>query len=165
MYRNGTISDESLLSPYHLMKSLLHQAAGGKVITKERCRHVRRARTPGPGQQSSSEGESSEGECTNGSYTSDAINSDDDLGSLDFLVAHDRPPLSPSIRPRPQQVKTTTTIMPTSPGSGYSAEDYAPLGNKILRKQDLRKQDLSKAVAEASKSDRTSREGHEGDLF
>ena len=56
-----TISDESLLSSYHLMKSLLLQAADGKVISKERCWHVRRAGTPGPGQQSSSEGESSEG--------------------------------------------------------------------------------------------------------
>ena len=118
-----TISDESLLSSFHLMKSLLLQAADGKVITKERCRHVRRAGTPGPGQQSSSEGESSEGDCTSGSYTSGAINSDDDPGSLDFLVEHDRPPLSPSFRPRPQQVKTATTMMPTSPGSGYSAED------------------------------------------
>ena len=122
-----TISDESLLSSYHLMKSLLLQAADGKVSTKERCRHVRRAGTPGPGQQSSSEGESSEGECTSGSYTSGAINSDDDPGSLDFLVEHDCPPLSPSFRSRPQQVRTATSMMPTSPGSGYSAEDYAPL--------------------------------------
>ena len=86
-----TISDESLLSSYHLMKSLLLQAADRKVISKERCRHVRRAGTPGPGQQSSTEGASSEGEYTSGSYTSGAINSDDDPGSLDFLVEHDCP--------------------------------------------------------------------------
>ena len=115
------------------MKSLLLQAANGKVITKERCRHVRRAGTPGPGQQSSSEGESSEGECTSGSYTSGANNSDDDTGSLDFLVEHDRPPLSPSFRSRPQQVQTATTMMPTSPGSGNSAEDYAPLAAILPR--------------------------------
>ena len=122
-----TISDESLLSSFHLMKSLLLQAADGKVFSKERCRHVRRAGTPGPGQQSSSEGESSGEDCAGGSYTSGAINSDDALDSLDFHIEHNYSPTSPGFRPQSQPTRTATPMLPTSPGSGYSAEDYAPL--------------------------------------
>ena len=146
-----TISDESLLSSFHLMKSLLLQAADGKVISKERCRHVRRAGTPGPGQQSSSEGESSGEDCASGSYTSGAIISDEALDSLDFHIEHNYSPTSPSFRPRSQQTMTATSILPTSPGSGYSAEDYAPLaalfpkstGNKIPTKPARKRQRVS----------------------
>ena len=88
---------------------------------------MRRAGTPGPGQQSSSEGESSGEDCASGSYTSGAINSDDALDSLDFHIEHNYSPTSPSFRPRSQQTRTATPMLPTGPGSGYSAEDYAPL--------------------------------------
>ena len=35
-----TISDETILSSFHLMKSLLLQVTSGKILSKERCRHV-----------------------------------------------------------------------------------------------------------------------------
>ena len=37
-----TFADESHFSSFMFLKYLLLQAANGKVITKERCRHVRR---------------------------------------------------------------------------------------------------------------------------
>ena len=63
-----TIADESLFSSFHSMnlKSLLLQAADGKVITKERCRHVRRSGTPCPDQNASSEDESTDADCSSG---------------------------------------------------------------------------------------------------
>ena len=35
-----TISDETILSSFHLMKSLLLQATSGKILSKEKCRHM-----------------------------------------------------------------------------------------------------------------------------
>ena len=86
-----TISDESLLSSFHLMKSLLLQAADGKVITKERCRHVKRAGTPCPDSSSSSGGGCSDADQSSGGYTSGTINSDEDPGSLDLQIEVDYP--------------------------------------------------------------------------
>ena len=74
------------------MKSLLLQAADGNVITKERCRHVRRAGTPHPDSESSSGGECNETDQSSGGYTSGAFNSDEGPGSLDLQIEFDQSP-------------------------------------------------------------------------
>ena len=126
-----TISDESFLSSFHLLESLLLQAADGKVITKERCLHVKRAGTPCPDQRTSSGDESSDADCFSGSYTSGAINSDDDPGSLDLHVEHDRLPQTASFQAIIASECTSTSMMLSSPGSEYSIDDYAPLSTLL----------------------------------
>ena len=111
------------------MKSLLLQAADGKVISKERCRHVKRAGTPCPDSSSSSGGECSDADHSSGGYTSGAINSDEDPGSLDLQIEIDYPQRATTSR-TPETPKTgNTSMMIASPGSGYSIEDYASLSS------------------------------------
>ena len=133
-----TISDESLLSSFHLMKSLLLQAADGKVITKERCRHVRRSGTPHPDSGSSSGGECNETDLSSGAYTSGAFNSDEDPGSLDVQIEFDQTPQVVTPRKKPSLQDDTGPMMLASPGSGYSVEDYAPLSRLLPKTADKR---------------------------
>ena len=51
-----TISDENILSTFHLMKSLLLQVTLGKILSKEQCRHLGRA-TSTANQYSNSSGD------------------------------------------------------------------------------------------------------------
>ena len=126
-----TISDESLLSSFHLMKYLLLQAADGKVITKERCRHVRRSGTPHPDSGSSSSGECNETDQSSGGYTSGAFNSDEDPGSLDVQIEFDQSPQVVTPRKKTSPQGDTGPMMLASPESGYSIEDYAPLSRLL----------------------------------
>ena len=126
-----TISDESLLSSFHLMKSLLRQAADGKIITKERCRHVNWAETPYPDSDSSSSGEYSDAYHSSGGYTSGALNSDEDPGSLNLQIEVDESPrVTKSRAPARPQTRNPSTMI-VSPGSCYSVEDYAPLSSLL----------------------------------
>ena len=133
-----TISDETILSTFRLQKSLLLLATSGKILSKERCRHVDGAAFPHRQGQSSSEGEVSDFESPNEGYTSGAINTDDDQGSLSFCLderetnqgvthASTTAPISPSTsRGLPREVSL-------SPGSGYSLGDYAPLSTLVSK--------------------------------
>ena len=102
------------------MKSLLLQAADGKVITKERCRHVRRAGTPHPDSGSSSSGECNETEQSSDGYTSGAFNSDEDPRSLDQQIEFDQSPQVVTPRKKTSPQEDTGPMMLASPGSGYS---------------------------------------------
>ena len=106
------------------MKSLLLQAADEKVITKEHCRHVRRPGTPCPGKNASSGDESTDADCSSGGYISGAKNSDDDPGSLDLHIEHDNLPQTANVHAKSRSGGIETRMMPSSPVSGYSAEDY-----------------------------------------
>ena len=126
-----TISEESLLSSFHLKKSLLLQAADGKVITKERCRHVRQSGTPHPDSGSSSSGECNETDQSSGRYTSGAFNSDEDPGSLDVQIEFKQTPQVVTPRKKTNPQDDPGPMMLASPGSGYSIEDYAPLSRLL----------------------------------
>ena len=82
-----TISDETILSSFHLMKSLLLQATSGKVLTKQRSRHAGRTSHSLKGPFSSSGDESTHIDSSNEGHTSAAVNTDDEPGSLSFCFA------------------------------------------------------------------------------
>ena len=131
-----TISDETILSSFHLMKSLLLQATSGKVLTKERCRHVSRSSRPVVGHSSGDE--STDMGSTSGGYTSGAFNTDDEPGSLSFCLEKEiTQPQAATENLAGQCVGTSCTdplreTVP-SPGSGYSLGDYAPLSSLITK--------------------------------
>ena len=133
-----TISDETILLSFHLMKSLLLQATSGKVLTKERCRHVSRLSRPEGGHTSSSGEESTDIGSNSGGYTSGAFNTDDEPGSLSFCLERE------GTQPRGGTENLTGQLAGTScaellqetvpsPGSGYSLGDYAPLSTLITK--------------------------------
>ena len=131
-----TISDETIFSSFQLMKSLLLQATSGKILSKEKCRHVGEF-TPGHRRCPSSSGdETTDVESPNEGYTSGAINTDDEPGSLSFCLGtgadEQKAPPTPSTG---QHVSADGAIggrsTPMSPGSGYSLGDYAPLSSLI----------------------------------
>ena len=127
-----TIADESVISSYHLMKSLLFHATRGVPQDKKRSM-PRRCATPARQVYDSSGDESSIGGHTTDGYTSEAINSDEDayqLGSIsgtDGLSEFDPPvrvpetPLGLDPSASPTEVTTPTF------GSGYSSTDHQPL--------------------------------------
>ena len=133
-----TISDETIFSSFHLMKSLLLQATSGKVLTKEKCRHVG-GHTPGGRRSPSSSGdETTDVDSPNEGYTSGAFNTDDEPGSLSFCLEKEtegREPLTAtSAQPRTiteNQAARRDTSM--SPGSNYSIGDYAPLSSLVSK--------------------------------
>ena len=131
-----TISDETILSSFHLMKSLLLQATSGKVLTKEKCRHVG-GHTPGGRRSPSSSGdETTDVDSPNEGYTSGAFNTDDELGSLSFCLEKEtercESPTATSAQPctiTENSAARRDTSM--SPGSNYSIGDYAPLSSLV----------------------------------
>ena len=125
-----TMSDETILSSFHLMKSLLLQAISGKVSSKERCRHMSSFTASGRQEPSSSEYETTDIDSPNEGYTSGAINTDDDPGSLSFCI--DDKEAGPGVATVPEVLNTDQEALlevPLSPGSGYSLGDYAPLSS------------------------------------
>ena len=64
-----TMSDETILSSFHLMKSLLLQATSGNVLSKERCRHMGSFTASGRQDPSSSEYETSDIDSPNEGFT------------------------------------------------------------------------------------------------
>ena len=133
-----TISDETILSSFHLMKSLLLQATSGKVLTKERCRHVSRSSRPVVGHTSSSGDESTDMGSNSGGYTSGAFNTDDEPGSLSFCLEKEvTQPQGGTEDLAGQCAGTSCTDLlqetAPSPGSGYSLGDYAPLSTLITK--------------------------------
>ena len=127
-----TVSDESVLSSYHMMKSLLLHATRGapqdrKRPMPKRCATPARPFTDSSGDESSYEGHTSDGD------TSGAFNTDEDpyqLGSIsgtDYLSETDPLALTPIARTTNVRGATRAeTATPTS-GSGYSSTDYQPL--------------------------------------
>ena len=127
-----TVSDESVLSSYHMMKSLLLHATRGaprdrKRPTPKRCATPARPFTDSSGDESSYEGHTSDGD------TSGAFNTDEDpyqLGSIsgtEYLSETDPLALTPVVRTTNVRGATRAeTATPTS-GSGYSSTDYQPL--------------------------------------
>ena len=129
-----TVSDESVLSSYHMMKSLLLHATRGAPQDKKRPMPKRCATPARPFTDSSGDESNFEGHVSD-SYTSGAFNTDEDpyqLGSssgTDCLSESD--PLS--LTPRARKVHATITprvdtATPNS-GSGYSSADYQPLSS------------------------------------
>ena len=127
-----TVADESALSSYHMMKSLLLHAATGSSQDKKR-KLPRRCPTPARHlAESSGEEDSQRGNVSDG-YTSGAINSDEDpyqLGSIsgrDVISETDPLSLTPVTS---LGIRTSTfradNATPSS-GSGYSSTDYQPL--------------------------------------
>ena len=131
-----TISDETILSSFHLMKSLLLQATSGKVLTKERCRHVGQSKGSPKGHLSSSGDESTDADSSKGGYTSGALNTDDEPGSLSFCLDREEDNAQHGTT---TQVEHHTTIFDPahetipSPGSAYSLGDYAPLSTLVSK--------------------------------
>ena len=131
-----TISDETILSSFHLMKSLLIQATSGKVLTKERCRHVGHSSHSNVGHSSGSGDESTDIDSNSGGYTSGAFNTDNELGSLSFCLEREEGHLQGGTKTTTGQLlETASPALPRytvpSPGSGYSLGDYAPLSTLV----------------------------------
>ena len=127
-----TIADESALSSYHMMKSLLLHATTGIPQDKKK-KMPRRCPTPARHLAESSGEEDNQGGGASDGYTSGAINSDEDpflLGSIsgtDVVSEMDPSALTPALnsgtRPSTSRANNAT---PTS-GSEYSSADYQPL--------------------------------------
>ena len=130
-----TISDETILSSFHLMKSLLLQATSGKILSKEKCRNVGASTPVGRRCPSSSGDETTDLDSPNEGYTSGAFNTDDEPGSLSFCLERDesqRTLTSPSTgQPGTAEHLSAGRSTPMSPGSGYSLGDYAPLSSLL----------------------------------
>ena len=130
-----TISDETILSSFHLMKSLLLQATSGKILSKEKCRHMG-ASTPVGRRCPSSSGDETTGlDSPNEGYTSGAFNTDDEPGSLSFCLERDEGQGTHG-SPTTGQPGTTEHLSagrdtPMSSGSGYSLGDSVPLSNLL----------------------------------
>ena len=122
-----TIADESVISSFQMMKSLVIKVTEGIPLDKRLSRNVpRRASTPGPGYESSLGGESTAAESDG--YTSGAINSDEDLRSIETASEGNPPLVRPSKtlnisleNPDPARVLTPNS------GSSYSSGDYRHL--------------------------------------
>ena len=127
-----TVADESALSSYHMMKSLLIHATTGASQDK-RKKQLRRCPTPARHFAESSGDEGVQGGSTSDGYTSGAINTDEDpylLGSIsgtDVVSETDPLALTPTISSgaRPSTSRGEK-VAPTS-GSEYSSADYQPL--------------------------------------
>ena len=124
-----TITDESVISSFHMMKSLLMKVTEGAPLNKRSSRNIpRRAGTPGPGCESSSEGESTAVESDG--YTSGAINSDEDFRNIDTSSGD-----YPSTISASRTLDTFGTAMDASrvltpnSGSSFSSGDYRPLAS------------------------------------
>ena len=127
-----TMSDETILSSFHLMKSLLLQATSDEVLSKERCRHMGSFTASACPWQipSSSEYETTDIDSLNEGYTSGAINTDDEPGSLSFCL--DDKEVGLGVAKDPETLNTDREALledPLNPGSGYSPGDYAPLSS------------------------------------
>ena len=158
-----TVSDESVLSSYHMMKSLLLHATRGAPQDKKRPMPKRCATPARPYTDSSGDGHLSDG------YTSGAFNTDEDsyqLGSssgTDCLSESD--PLSLTPRARKVHATSTSRIETATPnsGSGYSSADYQPLSS-LGRLPEQETQDRSAARKKTQVAQQT-RESDERCLF
>ena len=86
---------------------------------------MRRAGTQCSDENASSGDESSDADCSSGGYTSGAINTDDDPGSLDLRYEYDKLPQTVIFYAKARPKDAVTPMMLSSPGSGYSIEDFA----------------------------------------
>ena len=131
-----TIADESVLSSYHMMKSLLLHATQG-VSRDKRKGLPRRCATPARGFSESSGDETNPSGDTTDGYTSGAINSDEDpynLGSISGTeTANEVDPLFAvgTAEGYSGALDQSGSRTPAS-GSGYSPTDYQPLS--VLRR-------------------------------
>ena len=124
-----TVADESVLSSFHMMKSLLVKVTEGIPLNKRPSRNIpRRSATPGPGCASSSGGESS-GTNSDG-YTSGAIDTDEDLCNIDTGSEGFTPVVSASktLNSATSDMGLARALTPNS-GSSYSSGDYSPLAS------------------------------------
>ena len=128
-----TISNETILSSFHLMKFLLLQVTSGKILSKENCRHVGASTPVGRRCPSSSGDETTDLDSPNEGYTSGTFNTDDEPGSLSFCLERDESqgtPTSPTTgQPSTAEHLSAGRNTPMSPGSGYSLGDYALLSS------------------------------------
>ena len=132
-----TIADESVISSYHMMKSLLLHATTGTPQDKKKSM-PRRCPTPARRLSGSSDDESSHGGNTTDGYTSGAIKSDEDpyqMGSISGTGGVSEtgpearhPETTLGLSPSTSRAEVTK---PTS-GSGYSSTDHQPLS--VLRR-------------------------------
>ena len=125
-----TISDETILSSFHPMKSLLLQATSGKILSKEKCRHVSASTPVGRRCPSSSGDDTTDMDSPNEGYTSGAFNTDDEPRSLSFCLEKDESQetlTSPTTgQPGTAEHLPAGRDTPMSSRSGYSLGDSAP---------------------------------------
>ena len=124
-----TVADESVLSSFHMEKSLLVKVTEGIQLNKRPSRNIpRRSATPGPGCASSSGGESS-GTNSDG-YTSGAIDTNEDLCNIDTGSEGFTPVVSASktLNLASSDMGLARALTPNS-GSSYSSGDYRPLAS------------------------------------
>ena len=123
-----TISDETVRSSIHAMRSLvLHAVYGGGRQTPSQFRKgMIRGAKPARGASTSSEGEPENGGCSTDEYTSGAITSDEDATlQTESRSATPGPGFSEA---RQLEVSvSTSTACNTVPSPGYSEGDYMPL--------------------------------------
>ena len=124
-----TIADESVLSSFHMMKSLLTKLTEGIPLNKRTSRNIpRRSATPGPGYESSSGGESTGIESDG--YTSGAMDTDEDMRNIE-TGSEGCPPIisaSKTLDTAVDQHDPARVLTPCS-GSSYSSGDYRPLAS------------------------------------
>ena len=125
-----TISDETVKSSIHAMRSLVMHAVygGGKQTPSQFRKGMVRGDTPARGASTSSEGEPESGGYTTDEYTSGAITSDEEQ----YAQTEGRRGISgPGPRLPAMQFSTasshTTIECHTVPSPGYSEGDYIPL--------------------------------------
>ena len=129
-----TVSDESVLSFYHMMKSLLLHATRGAPQDKKRpmpkqCATPARPVTDSSGDESNFGGRESDGN------TSGALNSDEDpyqLGSIsgtDYQSETNPLVFTPGARTDNLPGTSRAEIATPTSGSGYSSTDYQPLSS------------------------------------
>ena len=130
------ISDETILSSFHLLKSLLLQDTSGKVLTKEHCRHVGQTTRSPKGHFSSSEDETTDIDSAKERYTSGVFTTNNDPGSLSICLetGEEAKQYGGSTSAGPQMdadVFDPARETAPSPGYGYSLPDYAPVSSLV----------------------------------
>ena len=127
-----TVADESALSSYHMMKSLLLHATTGTPQDKKK-KMPRRCPTPARHLAQSSGEEDNQGGGASDGYTSGAINFDEDpylLGSFsgtDVVSETDPLTLTPVLNSGARPSTSRTNYATPTSGSEYSSTDYQPL--------------------------------------
>ena len=126
-----TISDETVKSSLHAMRSLvLHAVHGGKGHTTGQLRKALiRGNLPARATSASSEGESDSEGYTTAGYTSGAYGTDEDIAgtTLDQEVDFDASTPATQTLPIRREDVTSQSGDITIPSPGYSEGDYEPL--------------------------------------
>ena len=124
----GAVSDETVITFLHLIKSILEEAMRigarfreGTLGPSRQRVHCFRGRSP------SSVGDGSQSEDGTGGYTSGALSSDDDFASFDLQEPRPSPSTETCKQDRREQDAPTSLASNIMPRPGYIAADNEPL--------------------------------------